>query len=328
LRLRIAARGHGLLHSMALVLANRTPEPWRLRLRATYLAPQRSPRTRSWLRPFLELARLGNIPQSAPFKIPGWPALRMLPADSYIASRLFWLGIEAYEEGEPAWWAALAASHWATLELGANVGLYTLVGAAAARDRVYKAVEPNPVSCSLLQRNLALNGLDHVCIVPAAAVGERAASHVALRVPDRDRYLASAGAFVDDALDLRCYSARSIEVPTVRIGELVNGIDLLKLDIEGLELEVLSAVRPWLIATQPTLVVEVLESAVGLQKFLHALLCETRYDCYAIVAGLPRRVPAEMVSGGRLWTQCGTRDVTLIVPERAALSLTALRRQR
>jgi FkbM family methyltransferase len=241
----------------------------------------------------------------------------MVPTDSYIANHLFWLGIDGYEAGEPAWWETLVASHRSALEIGANIGLYTLVGAAAAPHVPYRAIEANPASCDALRRNVALNDLANVCIVEAAVVGERRAETVTLRFPDRDRYRASAGAFVEGAPDLTTAAARSITVPTAPVHDLIDGVDLLKLDIEGLEVEVLGAVRSWLVAAEPTVVVEVRDDAVHLQRFLADLLGESRHRCVVVRDGRPSVIPRTTVTGGRLEQACRTRDVTLIVPERA-----------
>jgi len=240
----------------------------------------------------------------------------MVPSDSYITNHLFWLGLDGYEPGEPSWWATLVASHTSTLELGANVGLYTVVGALAGGRGRYTAVEPNPTSSAVLQENLALNGLGHVDVVRAAVVGARRDDAVTLRFPDRDLYGASAGAFVDGALDLTTAAARAVTVPAVAAADLIDGVDLLKLDIEGLEAEVLSSVRAWITAERPTLVVEVRDDARHLQSLVAGLVDDAGYACAAVVDGTVRRLPAGEATAGRLEARHGTRDVTLIAPMR------------
>lgn len=309
---RLTARG------VATATAGRLPLPWLLRLRDGYLDGTGSSLSRHWRRALLEVVRLRGIPQDEPFRLSGHPFLRMVPTDSYIANHLFWLGMDGYEAGEPGWWASLVSSHRAALEIGANIGLYTLVGASAAPSVRYRAVEPNPMSYEALRRNVVLNGLEHVDILQAAVVGERTASTVALRFPDRDRYSASAGAFVDGALDVTTSAARTVEVPTAPICDLIDGVDLVKLDIEGLEAEVLGAVRPWIVETAPTIVVEARRDAPTVRAFLRDLIEEVDYDCYAICGGEPVPVSPGVVAEGRLERDHRTRDVTLMARERAA----------
>jgi FkbM family methyltransferase len=228
----------------------------------------------------------------------------------------------------PDWWASLVASHRRTLEIGANIGLYTVVGARAAGGTPYRAVEPNPASYDVLRRNLALNGLSHVAVLEAAVVGAGGPGMVELRFPDRDAYAASAGAFVEGAIDLEAPAGRHITVPAVAMPALVGGVDLVKLDIEGLELDVLASVRDWIVDTAPTIVVEVRDDAVHLQRFLADLIAAAGYECHAMIAGSVRLVPAAAVAGGSLQRDLGIRDVTLGRGDRlaAALAVAASRR--
>jgi len=309
------------LRRAAQAAAGRVPLSWLLRLREAYLGGARSSFPRRWQHALLGVVRLRGIPQDEPFRLSGHPQLRMVPTDSYIANHLFWLGIDGYEAGEPGWWASLVSSHRSALEIGANIGLYTLVGASAAPSTRYRAVEPNLASFEVLGRNVALNGLEHVELVHAAVVGDRTADTVTLRFPDRDRYTASAGAFVDGAVDLTTSAGRAVEVPAMSIGELIDGVDLVKLDIEGLETEVLGAVRPWIVETAPTIVVEARDEAPTVRAFIDQLLRDVPYDCYAVSGGRSVPVARRAIEEGRLESDHNTRDVTLITPERAAAAL-------
>jgi FkbM family methyltransferase len=309
-RLRLIAR------RAAKAVCDRLPESWALRLRSRYHAGVQTGLVRGAQRALLELVRLRGVPPGGPFPVPGRPAVRMVPSDSSIASYLFWLGIDGYEPGEPDWWARLVAAHRSVLEIGANIGLYTAVGGAAG-PAAYRAVEANPSSCGVLRRNLAVNELTRVEVVEAAVVGERGTDHVTLRFPDRDPYSASAGAFVDGAVRPGLASSRCIVVPAIPIADLVEGVDLVKLDIEGSELDVLSAVRPWIAATEPTLVIEVLDEATDLQRFLADLIADVGYLCLVIVGHQPVSIPPSVIGEGTLQARCGTRDVTLMSRARA-----------
>jgi len=245
----------------------------------------------------------------------------MVPSDSYIASYLYWLGADAYEPGGPAWWGCLTATHTSALEIGANIGLYTLVGARAAPGLRYRAVEPNPESCGALRRNLALNRLEHVEVLERAVVGDPQRSTATLRFPDRDPYGSSCGAYVNGAIDLETPASRAITVDAVAMGDLVGGVDAAKLDVEGLEVELLGAVRPWIVDAQPTLVVEVRDAAGRLQRFVADLVADVGYETFAVVDGRVRPVPVSVVERGALESACHTRDVTLIAAHRVPAAL-------
>jgi FkbM family methyltransferase len=240
----------------------------------------------------------------------------MVPSDSYITTHLFWLGLDSYEPGEPAWWSSLVSVHASTLELGANVGLYTVLGARAGDGRPYVAVEANPGSAAILRRNLSLNDLGHVRVVEAAVVGDPDAHVVTLCFPDRDPYEASAGAFVAGAPDRSVAASRTVSVPAVVPDDLVDGVDLLKLDIEGLEVDVLARIRTWIVEHRPTIVVETRDDATHLRAFVADLIEQAGYGCVAVTDGRPRRLHDADALGGRLQAIHATRDLTLIRRER------------
>jgi FkbM family methyltransferase len=66
----------------------------------------------------------------------------------------------------------LGASDW-FVDVGANVGVYTLLAAARARSGGVVAFEPDPLARDELERNVRLNGLRNV-VVRGEAVGEAA----------------------------------------------------------------------------------------------------------------------------------------------------------
>ncbi len=302
-------------------VVRRLPVSWLLALRDGYLDATPSSLGRRWRRAVLDVVRLRGIPQTGPFEVPGAPGVRLMPSDSYVAGKVFWLGMDAYEPGGPEWWADLVRRHCSILELGANIGLYAVVGALAAGDERYRAVEPNRDTSAVLRANLALNGLEGVEVIEAAVVGPPRGPTVALRFPDRDPYAASAGAFVDGAIDLHAPATRAHPVPAVTAGDVISGADLLKLDIEGMEHEVLSSARPWIVETAPTLVVEIRDDAVRLRRFLRDLARDVGYES-AVVCGTSRhRISPEEATAGRLQVDHGTRDVTFARPRLLAALL-------
>jgi FkbM family methyltransferase len=212
----------------------------------------------------------------------------------------------------------LTASHSSVLELGANIGVYTLVGAAQAPPgRPYRAVEANPTSIDALRTNLALNQLGNVQVVGAAAVGAPGGGTVTLHFPASDVYGASSGAFVDGTQSgNRMVASRQVSVPSVCVSDLIAGVDLMKLDVEGLELEVLRAVRSWIVHTRPTLVVEVLDESRALQRFLADLISEVSYLCVVVLDGRPVVVDDCVVAKGQLQKRLGARDATLVTRQR------------
>ena len=151
------------------------------------------------------------------------------------------------------------------LDVGANVGLYTLAMAdAVGREGRVHAFEPNPSTLTRLKRNLALNGCDNV-VVHAVAVGDRDAV-VALRSADPTE--SGLATVVGDGTELA-------RVPQVTLDDAAadhgfSSVALLKLDVEGAESSVLRGAAD-LIArgSLPRVLFEALDGSTTTQALLH-----------------------------------------------------------
>jgi FkbM family methyltransferase len=115
---------------------------------------------------------------------------------------------------------------WTVVDCGANVGLFSLFLKDAAR---VVAVEPNPAVNRRLQRNLEANGV-------AATVIEAAIS-------DRDgtvRMDFANGPSVLSGIGESGAEVQSISLDSLLSKAEIDSVDLLKLDLEGHEIEALS----------------------------------------------------------------------------------------
>jgi FkbM family methyltransferase len=113
------------------------------------------------------------------------------------------------------------------VDVGANVGQYAVP--LAKRFRTVVAVEPNPGAIEILQRNLARNKLTNVRIISKAISSTR--GYVLLY---EGEYLSTWG--------LNQTGARNVRVESITMDDLLEEfetVDLLKVDIEGLESRVL-----------------------------------------------------------------------------------------
>lgn len=141
----------------------------------------------------------------------------------------------AYEPYERRLLESLIAPGTTVVDVGANIGLYTLLFARAVGDqgRVY-AFEPEPDNLRLLAHNLRTNGCGNVTIVPKAVAARAGTATLFLSAENRgDHRLFDPG-------DGR----RSMPVPTVALDEWFAGyadpIALVKIDIQGAEVEALA----------------------------------------------------------------------------------------
>ena len=137
------------------------------------------------------------------------------------------------------------------VDVGANVGYHTLLAAKlVGPDGHVYALEPSPETHAELVANIGLNGFGNVtalCVAAGGAVGEavldnRAQSVIAAIRPTTD--------------------AHGVRVPVQPLAELVpeehvRRLRLVKIDVEGYELEVLRGVEPLLErGARPAILVE------------------------------------------------------------------------
>ena len=130
------------------------------------------------------------------------------------------------------------------LDVGANIGYYAIMLAkrVGSSGKVY-AMEPEPRNFDLLQRNIRLNGADQ--IVEAFHIGASNVSGVEKLNVSRFSNLHS---FLSDGDDSANGSdpGELVEVPMTDLSSFIQGkrrVDMLRMDIEGYEVEVLTGLE-------------------------------------------------------------------------------------
>ena len=118
------------------------------------------------------------------------------------------------------------------LDVGANVGSYTVLAAAEVGARAI-AVEPAPAAFETLKANVALNGAGQRVVLKNVAVGGQRGTLAFTRSQDTVNHITEAG------------DADAIEVSVETLDGIVEGDRpaLIKMDVEGYELEVLRGAR-------------------------------------------------------------------------------------
>lgn len=221
----------------------------------------------------------GRLADIRPIDAPG---LSFEAANSMVMDAVYWLGVTGYEGRVADVWIDLCREARSVLEIGGNVGLFTVIGGAATRGR-YTVVEPVPAVAAVLRANLARNSLTPRIEMLEAAVIPGATPHdVILNIPDEGRD-APVGAHLLDGVEVGGRS--SLDHLTVRglpVGDLAAGRDLIKIDAEGIEAELLAAIHDMLVATRPTLLVEVLPEARQLGERLADLARAAGYIIHIV----------------------------------------------
>ena len=152
---------------------------------------------------------------------------------------------------------ALVKPGMTVVDVGANLGYYTLLAArrVGPSGRVI-AFEPIPEARRRLEENLALNGYRNVTISPVALFS-------------RDTPMVLGRPFEDSRLlpETRHPSDGDLEVTCARFDAIrqdvgIGAVDVVKMDVEGAEMDVLLGMTETLSRSRPSLLLEVHASAL------------------------------------------------------------------
>lgn len=198
-----------------------------------------------------------------------------------IQRSLFYLG--AYEPWDTKFFLSMIKPAQCVVDVGANFGYYTLQAARLVGDRgSVLAFEPSTTSYERLLRNLGLNRLDWVRPYKVALGNEK--SVVRLAKPNVSNQ--GEQRILEDATSLQ-----SEEVPITTLDDFLQShssahVDMIKVDIEGFEVDFLRGAKSTIHEFQPILMVEINPLALGRNgSSADELLSELRelgYRCFTV----------------------------------------------
>ena len=173
------------------------------------------------------------------------------PGDG-LARHIVWTDMRDWEAGTQPVLFDLARRAKVFVDVGAYSGVYTLLACAADPGLRAVAVEPNPLKLPQLRANVAANGLaDRVTVVGKALSASPGTAR--LSVPEDDSTASLAGARPGD---------RGVDVEVTTGDLILDGLDvgLVKIDVEGLETEVVTGMAGVLRARRPAIIAECLDA--------------------------------------------------------------------
>ncbi len=191
--------------------------------------------------------------QVVSFEVRGRALRCQLPDTDGVARELDWIGISGDEAATIDAVADLASAPGATIDVGANVGLYTTIAAACSDDPVW-AFEPVPRTFKILEENLERNDLAARVQAARRAVG-RDEGRTSFHVPWGD--CPSSASLAQDGY--RGLEGELIEVEVVRLDDVIDPtvpVSLVKIDVEGFEDAVLDGMQSLIDRWAPSIVLE------------------------------------------------------------------------
>lgn len=219
-----------------------------------------------------------------------------------------WLG-----EHEPEVQRAIAAvvrPGWVVFDVGAAIGVFALGAAKLAGDggRVV-AFEADPVQAARLSEHVSANGLDSaVTVVHAAVWSNREAASIGFRCGEKMR---TQGGVEAEGYRPILGRGELIEVPATSLdaycAEMGATPRLIKIDVEGGEIEVLRGAEETIARSRPLIVAEI--HSVEARDFARGWMREHGYAARETLLGdpIPIRLLAWPSEGETAWAAADER---------------------
>lgn len=195
----------------------------------------------------------------------------------HIENELFWSGLEdGFEKLSIRLWIKLSKKANIIFDIGAYSGLYSLTSAALNPNSKIHAFEPMRHNFNLLNENIKLNNYQNIISVQQACSNF---SGEAIVYTEKNTTLTTS-VTVNKSLYQEGKELDTVPIKTLRLDEYVSsknidGIDLIKIDVETHEHEVLLGMGDLIKKYKPTFLIEILNDEVG--KNIESLLMGLGY---------------------------------------------------
>ena len=225
-------------------------------------------------------------------QLPDGQSLSLGLNENYLSFELFWKGAAYYEPITTLVARELIRPGVTFIDVGANIGFYSLVLSLSQPGLPVVAFEPNPRIFRLLQSNLRLNNFDHICCHPVALSDQDGSAK--LHLTDSDM---SASLETDFQLETETVEVTTTTLDSYLGRQPVSGPLFIKVDVEGHEAAFFRGAAETLEKRQPDIICEI---TGPLDEETTAILRQTGYRFYQITdEGLLPSSELKLVVRGR-----------------------------
>ncbi|HEX8873846.1 MAG TPA: FkbM family methyltransferase [Nitrosospira sp.] len=175
----------------------------------------------------------------------------------HIESQVFWQGFQEADEGVIILLKRYLPVNGIFIDVGANIGTFTLVAAHRARQGQVHAFEPSAHHFARLARNVELNHFSNVVLNQKGLYDQP--GEAVLFLPSRAGEMNNSGA----ASLYPASEARQVSesISLVRLDDYIRDknlqrVDIIKIDIEGAEIRALNGARESLVRLRPLVLME------------------------------------------------------------------------
>lgn len=190
--------------------------------------------------------------------------------DDVIAEFFLWYGKNGYERTAIREWIRLLKSATVVFDVGANTGIYTLLTCfAGTADQKVVAFEPTARAYARVLENCNVNGIIDRVTIEKTALSNRVGTFEFLHFENATR-ISSGASYVEGFSPFAPQSSELCVATTLDTYIAETGIvpDLLKIDVEGAEVDVMEGARDLIGRRSATFIVEVLSQTVD-QVLVH-----------------------------------------------------------
>ncbi len=197
-----------------------------------------------------------------------------------IENQLFWKGTDdCWEKISLRIWKDLAKNSNVIFDIGANTGVYSLIAKTVNKNSSVHAFEPFPAIYDTLTKNTVLNQYDVKC--NCTAISNYKGKGVIFSDSPDFAYSVT----VNKNLWAKDLDPFQIPISTTTLKDYIEeqqieGIDLMKIDVETHEPEVLEGFAEYLLKFKPIILIEVLNEQVS--EKLNSCFSGDQYDFYNI----------------------------------------------
>lgn len=150
----------------------------------------------------------------------------------------------------------------AFIDVGANTGIYSVMASIIAPGRQVLAFEPFQTALDAINRNVAINNLEHTIKISNVALSNRSGRAI-LHVPDPSHGLIETSASLEAEFKPHhaSNSVIEVEVSTLDAIDVEGPIGVIKVDIEGHEYAFLEGAKESISRDRPIIFIELLNAA-------------------------------------------------------------------
>lgn len=225
-------------------------------------------------------------------RLPGGGTLRLWSdGDDAVTNTVFWNGWYGEEAEALPLFLRYSRSAKVILDIGAHVGLYSLVAAHANPSARVVAFEPYKPAFERLLHNVQLNKVTNVTCIDLA-LGERTGEALLFHVPEGTPLGLPSSSSLSPSFGSQLPAATSSRVHLTTVDALAESegweVDLVKIDTESTEADVIRGMRATIDKWRPVIFCEVLAGSSD-AEVITGLLAPLGYQFYLLTDRGPER---------------------------------------